>query len=31
MINFDDVTKLNMKQHTPNGLQISDYPCKFII
>ena len=28
MINFDDVTKENMKQHNPNWPQIPDRPYK---
>ena len=28
MINFDDVTKENMKQHNPNWPQIPDHPYK---
>ena len=26
MINFDDVTKENMKEHNPNWSQIPDHP-----
>ena len=26
MINFDDVTKENMKEHNPNWFQIPDHP-----
>ena len=31
MINFDDVTKENIKAHNSNWLQISDHLCKLII
>ena len=31
MINFDDVTKENMKQHNPNWPQIPDRPYKIWI
>ena len=31
MINFDDVTKENIKEYNPNWLQISDYPYKIFI
>ena len=26
MINFDDVTKENIKEHNPNWLQVHDHP-----
>ena len=28
MINFDDITKENIKQHNPNWSQIPDNPCR---
>ena len=31
MINFDDVTKENIKEHNPNWPQISDHPCRILI
>ena len=31
MINFDDVTKENMKQHNPNWPQISDLPYRILM
>ena len=31
MINFDDVTKENMKEHNPNWPQIHDHPCRVLI
>ena len=31
MINFDDVIKENMKEHTPNWQQIPDYPYRILI
>ena len=31
MINFDKVTKENIKQHNPNQQQIPDYPYKILI
>ena len=32
MINFDDVTKENIKEHNPNWLpQIPDYPYRILI
>ena len=31
MINFDDVTKENIKKHNPNLPQISDHPYKKLI
>ena len=31
MINFDDVTKENIKERNPNWPQISDHPCRIII
>ena len=31
MINFDDVTKENIKEHNPNWLQIPDHPYKILI
>ena len=31
MINFDDVTKENIKEHKPNWLQIADLPYKILI
>ena len=30
MINFDDVTKQNIKEHTPNWPQISDHPNRIL-
>ena len=30
MINFDDVTKENIKNHNPNWLQILDHPCRIL-
>ena len=31
MINFDDVTKENIKEHNPNWLQIPDNPYRILI
>ena len=31
MINFDDVTKGNIKEYNPNWLQIPDYPNRLLI
>ena len=31
MINFDDVTKQNMKEHNPSRPQIPDHPYKILI
>ena len=31
MINFDDVTKENIKEHNPNWPQIPDHPCRILI
>ena len=31
MINFDDVTKENVKEHNPNWPQISDHPYRILI
>ena len=31
MINFDDITKENIKQHNPNWSQIPDNPCRIQI
>ena len=31
MINFDDVTKENIKEHNPNWLQIPDHPYRILI
>ena len=31
MVNFDDATKENIKEHNPNWLQISDYSCRILI
>ena len=31
MINFDDVTKENIKEHNPNWPQISDHPYRILI
>ena len=31
MINFDDVTKGNMKEHNPNWPQIPDHSCRILI
>ena len=31
MINFDDVTKENIKEHNPNCPQIPDHPCRILI
>ena len=31
MINFDDVTKENIKGHNPNWLQIPDHPYRILI
>ena len=28
MINFDDVTKEDTKEHNPNCPQIPDHPCR---
>ena len=31
MINFDDVTKENIREHNPNPPQISDHPYRILI
>ena len=31
MINFDDVTKENIKEHNPNWSQIPDHPYRILI
>ena len=31
MINFDDVTKKNIKEHNPNWRQIPDHPYRIFI
>ena len=31
MIDFDDVTKENMKEHNPSWPQIPDHPCRILI
>ena len=31
MINFDDVTKENIKEHNPNWLQFPDHPYRILI
>ena len=31
MINFDDATKENIKEHNPNWPQIPDHLCKILI
>ena len=31
MVNFDDVTKENIKEHNPNWQQIHDHPYKILI
>ena len=31
MINFDDVTKQNIKEHNPNWPQIPHDPCKMLL
>ena len=31
MINFDNVTKENIKEHNPNWLQIPDHPYRILI
>ena len=31
MINFDDVIKENIKEHTPNWPQIPDHPYKILV
>ena len=31
MINFDDVTKPNIKEHNPNRSEIPDHPYRIII
>ena len=31
MINFDDITKENIKEHNPNWLQIPDPACRMLI
>ena len=31
MINFDDVTKQNIKEHNPNQPQIPDHPYRILI
>ena len=31
MINFDDVTKENIKEHNPNWPQIPYHPCRLLI
>ena len=30
MINFDDATKENIKEHNPNSPQISDHPYRIL-
>ena len=30
MINFDDVTKEETKEHNPNWPQIPDHPCRIL-
>ena len=30
MINFDDITKENIKEHNPNWVQIPDHPCRIL-
>ena len=30
MINFDDVSKENIKQHNPNWPQIPDHTCRIL-
>ena len=30
MINFDDVTKVKIKEHNPNWPQIPDYPYRIL-
>ena len=31
MIDFDDVTKENIKKHHPSWPQIPDHPCRILI
>ena len=31
MINFNDVTRENIKEHNPNWLKIPDHPCRILI
>ena len=31
MLNFDDITKENVRKHNPNQPQIPDYPCKMLM
>ena len=31
MINFDDVTKENIKEHNPNWPQMPDHPYKILV
>ena len=31
MINFDDITKRNIKEHNPNWSHIPDHPYKLLI
>ena len=31
MINYDNVTKENIKEHNPNGLQITDHLYRILI
>ena len=31
MINFDDITKEDLKEHNPNLLQIPDHPYKILV
>ena len=31
MINFDDVTKENIKEHILDWPQISDHPCRILM
>ena len=31
MINFDDFTKENIKEHTSNWFRIPDNPCRLLI
>ena len=31
MINFDNITKENFKEHNPNWFRIPDHPCRILI
>ena len=31
MINFDNITKENIRKHSPNWSRVPDHPCKILI